>query len=495
MTSAEVWHTGLDPVPEPDPNAEPEQDGENPPSPGTPWTKPGQRKPGGPGTPAPAAPGSGGAQADPSKQAAPGEGTPAAPPAAAPPAAAAPAAPAPPAPAPATSGSIPSGVGASTVGTGGPVQAATPGTGAGAVPPQPAAGRGADGHDGGGLDPDTMMSILPAAMMGMSMLPMLASALSGLGKGGGGNGSGTQQSGSGGTLTPEAQQALDALQKLKKTYGDEGKDPTGPNSGGSGKQLDTGTGSGSSAGSGKTAAQIKAHQLFQRNAATAFNTLDNDLVNYMRRLAGKHKLDKKAVTQLLRDVDTELAELGSAAYTKAGQLKVHDILTKALEKATRIVSGGSANSKEAAAEINRLTKQYMYNLAGRKYTQPAGTTASSAAQKAVQVALQQQGDPYVWGAEGPNSFDCSGLTQYAARAAGVQIPRVASAQYRQLPEVAPNAIQPGDLIFPQSEFNNGNPGHVMMYIGNGKCVEAPHTGAVVRVVNLPSSYHATRWAK
>ncbi|NKY44835.1 DUF4226 domain-containing protein [Nocardia cerradoensis] len=176
-------------------------------------------------------------------------------------------------------------------------------------------------------------------------------------------------------------------------------------------------------------------------------------------------------------------------------MKVHDILTKALEKATRIVSGGSANSKEAAAEINRLTTQYMYNLAGKTFTQQAGTTASSAALKAVQVANAQQGRPYVWGAEGPDSFDCSGLTQYAARAAGVQIPRVAAAQYRQLPEVPPNAIRPGDLIFPQAEFNNGNPGHVMMYIGNGQCIEAPKPGTVVRKVNLPSSYHATRWAK
>ncbi|WP_167669958.1 DUF4226 domain-containing protein [Nocardia mikamii] len=213
----------------------------------------------------------------------------------------------------------------------------------------------------------------------MTMLPMLASALAGLGK----NGSGTQQSGSangGGTgsngsggLTPEAQQALDALRKLKDTYGEEGKAPTSPDAAGSGRQLDTRTGSGSSAGTGKTAAQIKAHQLFQRNAATAFNTLDNDLVDYMRRHAGKHTIDKKAVAQLLRDVDTALAQLGSAAYTKTGQLQVHRILTKALEQATRIVGGGSANSKEAASEINRLTKQYMYNLAGQQLSRSGGS--------------------------------------------------------------------------------------------------------------------------
>ncbi|OXR41181.1 hypothetical protein B7C42_06777 [Nocardia cerradoensis] len=253
-----------------------------------------------------------------------------------------------------------------------PVRAA----GSGLVTPRSTATAVGDGEaeDGGMSDPSALTSaMLPA----MSMLPMLASALAGLGK----NGSGAQQSGSGngtgsngsGGLTPEAQQALDALRKLKNTYGDEGKAPTDPETGGSGKQLDTRTGSGSSVGSGKTAAQIKAHQLFQRNAATAFNTLDNDLVDYMRRHAGKHTIDKKAVAQLLRDVDTALAQLGSAAYTKTGQLQVHRILTKALEQATRIVGGGSANSKEAASEINRLTKQYMYNLAGQQLSHSGGS--------------------------------------------------------------------------------------------------------------------------
>ncbi|MDN2500931.1 DUF4226 domain-containing protein [Nocardia nova] len=238
-------------------------------------------------------------------------------------------------------------------------------------------------------DPSALSSaMLPA----MSMLPMLASALADLGKG---KGSGAQQSGSGngvgattGALTPEAQQALDVLRKLKDTYGDESKTPTTPDTGSGTGRLDTGTAT-KSVGTGKTAAQIRAHQMFQRTAATAFNTLDNDLVDYMRRHAGKHTLDKKAVTQLLRDVDTALAQLGSAAYTKAGQLQVHRILTKALEQATRIVGGGSANSREAASEINRLTKQYMYNLAGQQLSRTggSGTTVGGTVGQWIQQAL------------------------------------------------------------------------------------------------------------
>ncbi|AHH16397.1 NlpC/P60 family protein [Nocardia nova SH22a] len=487
MTTADVWHTGIDPEPEPADGAE-----QNPETPGAKVGRPNQDRrapsasPGVPSNP-------GGTPDNSSRQQAAPTAPPQSPPAAAP-------------GQPAASGVVPSGVGAQGVGVGPPVQAAPPGTGAAGVPPQANQGQVAPAQSdtgqkdpGGLLDPDTMMALAPAAMMGMSMLPMLAMALSGLG---GGNGSGTAQpvaGEAGGTaLTPEARQARNALQKLKDTYGDEDKDPSDPESASGRKRLDTG-GTGSSAGKGATATRIKLSKLYERNVANAFNTLDNDLVDYMRKLAGKHKVDKKAVTELLRDVDAQLAEIGSAAYTKTGVQQVHKILTNALKKATQIVSGGNVNSKEAAAEINRLTKQYIYNLAGKEYKQASAVGGagggSAAGQRAVQVALQQQGDPYVWGAEGPNSFDCSGLTQYSARAAGVSIPRVAAQQYQQLPKVAPSDIQPGDLIFPAAQFNNGNPSHVMMYIGNGQCIEAPKPGSSVRVTNLPNGYYASRWAK
>ncbi|WP_169814290.1 C40 family peptidase [Nocardia mexicana] len=353
------------------------------------------------------------------------------------------------------------------------------------------------------------MSLAPAALsagaMAAGMLPMIASALAGLGGGGAGNGGGTGtgagasgDSGEGGDgetsgLTPQAQKAIKVLEKLKKVYGD--KDTDDPEV----KKLRDELGV-DRTGKGATATQVKAHRMYQRTAAKAFNTLDNDLVRYMQRLAGNHKLDKKAVVKLLRDTNAELADLGSAAYTKKGQLKVHQILTSALAKAHKIVSGTHADSKAAAREINRLTKQYIYNLAGQKYTSSAaaaGATdnSSPAVQRAVSVALAQQGDPYVWGAVGPHSFDCSGLTSYAARSAGVSIPRTSQEQYRRLPQVHPQNIKPGDLIFPASAFKNGGgPGHVMMYVGNGQCVEAPRPGASVRVVNLPSDYRATRWS-
>ena len=133
--------------------------------------------------------------------------------------------------------------------------------------------------------------------------------------------------------------------------------------------------------------------------------------------------------------------------------------------------------------------------ARRSGTAPARDgRASAAARKAVAVALAQLGSPYVWGAEGPATFDCSGLTSFAYAAAGITIPRVSRAQfaaYAGLHPVDPLHLVAGDLVF--FADNPGNPGtihHVGMYIGRGLMVEAPHTGAVVRTSSIWRSSYA-----
>jgi cell wall-associated NlpC family hydrolase len=96
----------------------------------------------------------------------------------------------------------------------------------------------------------------------------------------------------------------------------------------------------------------------------------------------------------------------------------------------------------------------------------------------VSVALAQVGKPYVWGAAGPDSFDCSGLIMYAWAKAGVNLPHYVPSQYSATRHVPLSQIQPGDII-----YYNGF-GHDGMYIGNGQIVHAPHTGDVVKVVDL-----------
>jgi cell wall-associated NlpC family hydrolase len=113
---------------------------------------------------------------------------------------------------------------------------------------------------------------------------------------------------------------------------------------------------------------------------------------------------------------------------------------------------------------------------------PSGVVApSGAAQVAVDTALAQVGDPYVWGAGGPNAFDCSGLTQYAYSAAGVSLPHSSRSQSQMGSPVSVGNLQPGDLLFYYSPTS-----HVAMYVGNGKMVHASTSSKPVMVVDFNS---------
>ncbi|GAA3615988.1 hypothetical protein GCM10022419_121590 [Nonomuraea rosea] len=94
-------------------------------------------------------------------------------------------------------------------------------------------------------------------------------------------------------------------------------------------------------------------------------------------------------------------------------------------------------------------------------------------------AHAQLGKPYLWGAEGPAAFDCSGLTMRAYQAAGISIPRVAADQWRHGPPIPSGREQPGDLAF----FNRqaDGPGHVGLVIGNGQMIHAPNRRTVVKI--------------
>jgi peptidoglycan DL-endopeptidase CwlO len=110
---------------------------------------------------------------------------------------------------------------------------------------------------------------------------------------------------------------------------------------------------------------------------------------------------------------------------------------------------------------------------------------SGAAGRAVAFARSQVGKPYVWGASGPSSYDCSGLIMAAYRSAGVWLPRVSRAQFGAGPRVGLGSLAPGDLVF--FAYNTGNPGsihHVGMYIGGGAMIEAPYSGASVRIRSI-----------
>jgi peptidoglycan DL-endopeptidase CwlO len=115
--------------------------------------------------------------------------------------------------------------------------------------------------------------------------------------------------------------------------------------------------------------------------------------------------------------------------------------------------------------------------------------AMSAAQltAALQAAESRRGLPYVWGAAGPGSFDCSGLVKWSYAQAGIAMPRVAADQARTGPAVPANQLQPGDLLFYHTDPTDpGYISHVAIYLGNGWMIQAPQPGRNVEVV--PASF-------
>jgi len=122
---------------------------------------------------------------------------------------------------------------------------------------------------------------------------------------------------------------------------------------------------------------------------------------------------------------------------------------------------------------------------------PAPPTPSAAGgyESAVGYALAQLGKPYVWGGNGPNGFDCSGLVQQAYRRSGISLPRVADDQYRATTPISSGQLRRGDLLFWSGNGRASGIHHVAIYLGDGTYLEAPKPGKNVRISRLNSGYH------
>lgn len=168
-------------------------------------------------------------------------------------------------------------------------------------------------------------------------------------------------------------------------------------------------------------------------------------------LAARQKKERDTVRTRLRQVEGLLATLSADQLAELSRLE-QDGTDKAQDA---LVASGSLSSVRPA-------------------------TAQGG--EAVRYAIEQIGKPYVWGAEGPDSFDCSGLTSQAWADAGRTIPRTSQEQWRQLRKVPVNALRPGDLVvyFPKAT-------HVALYIGNGLVVQAPRPGSRVKVSPVASN--------
>jgi cell wall-associated NlpC family hydrolase len=156
-------------------------------------------------------------------------------------------------------------------------------------------------------------------------------------------------------------------------------------------------------------------------------------------------------------------------------------ITGKLAEARRLLSRLPARPRERLGEDEALTSRTTAaapKTGAARHALPAPTSRAAAA---VAYAYRKIGSPYVWGATGPDAFDCSGLVQAAYRAAGIQLPRTSYAQIGAGRRVSRSELRPGDLVF----FYRGI-SHVGIYVGNGQMIHAPHPSARVRLAPVDS---------
>jgi cell wall-associated NlpC family hydrolase len=206
-------------------------------------------------------------------------------------------------------------------------------------------------------------------------------------------------------------------------------------------------------------------------------------------------LDQMSGLELLAsDTSAQLAVFQSASSAATQAQSDAQVATDAAQTAADQASSVQTDiqAKQAALEtqtaavraaFSRLSVPEQVSYAGTPvpagYTAPAPGSGSGQGYAALQAALTKVGSPYSWGATGPNSFDCSGLTSWAFAQAGVSIPRSSGAQAGSGAAVSRADLQPGDLVFFYSPIS-----HVGIYAGNGMVVHSPTFGQGVKVAPM-----------
>jgi cell wall-associated NlpC family hydrolase len=187
---------------------------------------------------------------------------------------------------------------------------------------------------------------------------------------------------------------------------------------------------------------------------------------------------------------TELNQSGSAMVSGLRSQEIQDLrdqqtANQQLASVKALQAQMDTKKKTIEAKIDQVNsaamKQAMaiYTKTGQ-YPDITIPTANTVGGQALQAALSKRGDPYIWGAAGPNEFDCSGLVLWAYAQEGITLPHYTGDQWNSGVHVARADLEPGDLVFFFPDIS-----HVGMYVGNGLMVDAPDSGSVVRVEPIP----------
>lgn len=193
----------------------------------------------------------------------------------------------------------------------------------------------------------------------------------------------------------------------------------------------------------------------------------------------------------LQHVSVSLAEQRQAGIERAAQEAAQRAAEKAAREKAREQARQQAQQQASQTPSNGPTAPPTSDPT----PEPSGPTSppappqtppapASGASAAISFARQQIGDPYVWGAAGPNAWDCSGLTMGAWRAGGISLPHYSVAQYAQSTPISQGSLKPGDLVFWGSSGSPSSIYHVALYVGNGMIIQAPRTGRDVEEVSM-----------
>lgn len=194
---------------------------------------------------------------------------------------------------------------------------------------------------------------------------------------------------------------------------------------------------------------------------------------------------KAAQVRLTRDEATAQRQTRTLAATNATLARERSTVIGTLRKVQDVLDALQADQRRAVQRAQQGTAAGV----------PVGTTCddvsitapSAKAKAAIDFACQQLGDPYLWAADGPDSWDCSGLTMKAWAAAGVSLPHSSAQQATYGTRVSMSALEPGDLVFRHSPIS-----HVGLYLGDGLMINAPQSGDVVRIAPIRDLTAATR---
>ncbi|MFF1292007.1 MULTISPECIES: NlpC/P60 family protein [unclassified Streptomyces] len=182
----------------------------------------------------------------------------------------------------------------------------------------------------------------------------------------------------------------------------------------------------------------------------------------------------REIEQLRGAAHIELASLRS----RQAELKRHKkTITGKLDTARRLLA--QLPTEERTGDVERASRAADSGARDGLTAAGAAQAPNSRAAAAVSYASSKLGSPYVWGATGPDAFDCSGLMQAAYRSAGISLPRTTYAQIDTGRRVARSELLPGDLVFFYSAIS-----HVGIYVGNGRMIHAPNPSAPVRVAPI-----------